>query len=48
MKKAIIKVPAYKTMKHASEQTQFAQRMSSRYFVNKKKENKKYMCRREY
>ena len=45
MKKQIIKVPSYKTMRHASELTQRAQRMNSRYFIDKKKESKKYLCR---
>ena len=47
MTKQIIKLPAYTTRGHASEQTQKAQRMGSRYFVDKKKESKKYVCRKE-
>ena len=48
MKKQTIKVPAYTSMRHSSELAQSAQRMSSRYFIDKKKQSKKYSCRKGF
>lgn len=45
MKKQIITVPSYTTRRFPSEQARQTLRMKSRYFTDRKKEAKKYLCR---
>lgn len=45
MKKQIITVPSYTTRKFPSEQARQTLQMKSRYFTDRKKEAKKYLCR---